>query len=104
MDTASFMQYNLLIGEIEEELLFLIDGMENIVGLLSNEKLLSIQLPSTVTLKIVECPPEMKSASASARTKPATLETGLVVQVPEYIAQGIAINVNTDTKQFVSRA
>jgi len=103
MDTESYIQYDVPINDIKEELLFMVDGLENIVGLLSDEKILSIQLPSTVSLKITECPPEMKSASASARTKPATLETGLVVQVPEYIASGISIIVNTQTKQFVSR-
>lgn len=104
MDVKNYLQYNLPLGEIEEELPFMIEGMENIIGLVSEEKLLAIQLPSTVTLKIVECPPEMKTASASARTKPATLETGLVVQVPEYVENGIYIVVNTQSKEFVSRA
>ncbi|MBN2545964.1 MAG: elongation factor P [Spirochaetes bacterium] len=103
MDMESYLQFTLPVKDMEEELLFLVDGMENITGLVTEEKLLSVQLPSTVSLKIVDCPPEMRSASASARTKPATLETGLVVQVPDYIANGISIIVNTETKQFVSR-
>jgi elongation factor P len=46
----------------------------------------------------------MKAASSSARTKPATLSTGLVVQVPEYLAPGESIKVNTGTGEYVSRA
>ena len=103
MDTESYLQYNLPVGDLEEELLFMTDGMEDIIGLVSEESLITIQLPSTVTLKVVECPPAMKAASASARTKPATLETGLVVQVPEYLESDGMIIVNTETKQFVSR-
>jgi len=103
MDLESYIQYNLPVKDLDDELLFIVDGMENITGLVTDEKLLTIQLPSTVSLKIINCPPEMRSASASARTKPATLETGLVVQVPEYVANGISIIVNTQTKQFVSR-
>ena len=46
----------------------------------------------------------MKGSSASARTKPATLSTGLVVQVPEYIAPGERVRVNTVTGEFMARA
>ncbi|HBC19433.1 MAG TPA: elongation factor P-like protein YeiP, partial [Alcanivorax sp.] len=46
----------------------------------------------------------MKAASASARTKPATLNTGLVVQVPEYIVEGEKVRVNTAERKFMSRA
>lgn len=103
MNTESFMQYNISLNDIEDELLFLVDGMENLIGLVSNDKLLSIELPSVVSLKIIDCPPGIKSA-ASAKTKPAKLETGLVVQVPEYMLSDINILVNTETRQFVSRA
>jgi elongation factor P len=87
-----------------EAMQFLLDGQEGLVGLVADEKLISIQLPTTVELTIVETPPSMKSASASARTKPATLETGLIVQVPEYVEPDEKIIVNTETKKFVSKA
>jgi elongation factor P len=57
-----------------------------------------------VTLEIVETAPGMKAASASARSKPATLSTGLIVQVPEYLTIGEKIKVNTATGEFISRA
>lgn len=104
MNLDDYSQYELFKADLEDELKFIQEGAEDIIGLVSNQNLLTIQLPSTVTLTIVECPPAMKTASASARTKPATLETGLVVQVPEYIEQGEQVIVNTETVEFVSRA
>ncbi len=55
-------------------------------------------------MKIVEIRPSVKGGSVTARTKPATLETGLVVQVPEYMAEGEVIRVDTRTGLFVSKA
>ena len=104
MDVESYEQYTVNNEDIEDELLFIKEGMENLTGLTSDEKLLTIQLPSTVVLTISECPPSMKSASATARTKPATLETGLVVNVPEFVNQDENIVVNTETRQYVSKA
>ena len=66
--------------------------------------MLGLELPATVELEIVDCAPSLKGASASARTKPATLSTGLVVQVPEYIAPGERVRVNTVTGEFMARA
>jgi elongation factor P len=64
----------------------------------------SIQLPTTVELQVAETAPAIKGGSASARTKPATLNTGLVVQVPEYIATDESLKINTTTGKFMSRA
>ena len=72
--------------------------------LLMDDAALGIQLPTTVTLQIVETPPAMKGASATNRTKPAKLTTGLEVQVPEYIESGEMIKINTETGKFSSRA
>jgi len=57
-----------------------------------------------VVLEVMDCAPAIKGASASARNKPATLSTGLVVQVPEYLAAGEVIKVNTVSGEFMSRA
>jgi len=46
----------------------------------------------------------MKAASSSARTKPATLSTGLVIQVPEYLTPGEKIKINVETREFIARA
>ena len=80
------------------------DGIEGVRALIADGAVLGIELPATVALEISECAPGMKAASASARNKPATLSTGLVVQVPEYMTPGEVIKVNTDTGEFISRA
>jgi elongation factor P len=61
-------------------------------------------LPVLVTLTIIETRPSLKGGSVTARTKPATLSTGLVVQVPEYLSNGEAIRVDTRTGMYASKA
>ena len=63
----------------------------------------SVALPTAVELTITECEPGVKGNSATSRTKPATLETGLTVRIPEYIKQGEKIKVDTRTGEFLSR-
>ena len=63
-----------------------------------------ISPPDVIELEITECEPSIKGATAAARTKPATLSTGLIVQVPEYISQGEMIKVDTRNRTFSSRA
>jgi len=73
-------------------------------ALIYNDQCVGIQLPVTVELNVTQCDPGIKGASATARTKPATLETGLVVQVPEYLSQGEKIKIDTRTGEYLSRA
>jgi elongation factor P len=65
---------------------------------------LGIELPTTVDLKVVETAPGIKGATASAQRKPATLETGLVVQVPSFIEQGELVRVATEDGSYLERA
>jgi len=104
MDSENYDQFILATENLKEEMPFLYDGMENLSALISEEVLLGIELPATMSLEISECAPAMKAASSSARTKPATLSTGLVVQVPEYLTPGELIKINTETREFMSRA
>jgi len=104
MDTESFEQYSLDEAALDDVVSFLTDGIEGVTALISDGVLLSIELPAAVVMEIVECAPGMKAASSSARTKPATLSTGLVVQVPEYLTPGERIRINTETCEFMSRA
>ena len=104
MDNESYDQHSLPNALIEEELPYLLDGMEGIQLLISGDAALGIELPGTVEMEIVECAPAMKGSSATARSKPATLSSGLVIQVPEYLAQGEHIRINTQTGKFTSRA
>jgi elongation factor P len=104
MDTETFEQHMVDRDSVEDELLYLTQSLEGTNALLVDGALMGIDLPATVNLEIVETAPAMKAASASARSKPATLSTGLVVQVPEYLSPGEIIKVNTLTGEFVSRA
>jgi len=63
-----------------------------------------IELPQTMDMKVTDTMPAIKGATASAQLKPATVETGLVVQVPPFIAVGDIIRVNTETGEYQSRA
>ena len=62
-----------------------------------------VTLPITVDLEVVETPPEIKGATATNQNKPATLETGLVVQVPSFVKLGEIIRVDTRTGEYVTR-
>jgi elongation factor P len=104
MDSENYEQFTMPAETLEDEAVFLYDAMEGITALVSEGELLGIELPTTMSLEISECAPGMKAASSSARTKPATLTTGLVVQVPEYLTPGETIKINTETREFISRA
>lgn len=104
MDKETYEQHTLSNASMEDDLPYLTDGLEGIQALVADDTVLGIELPATVNMEIIECAPPMKGASASARNKPATLTTGLVVQVPEYLTPGELIKVNTLTGDFMSRA
>ena len=104
MDTADYTQHGLAKDDLEDQLEYLTDGLEGITALIVQDKLVAIDLPQSVTMTIQETSPAIKGGSASARTKPATMATGLVVQVPEYVEQGEVIKINTTNAKFMSRA
>ncbi|SEH07323.1 elongation factor P-like protein EfpL [Candidatus Venteria ishoeyi] len=103
MDSETYEQFIVSKNLIEEELTYVSEGLEGMQAFISNEQVLGIELPGTVTLEIVDSAPGIKGASASARSKPATLSTGLVVQVPEYLNPGERIKINTDNGAYISR-
>lgn len=104
MNNEDYSQYGLNKDSLDGQLEYLIDGLEGITALLVDGEIAGIDLPQSVIMEIVETAPGIKGASASARTKPATMTTGLIVQVPEYIEQGESIKVNTTNAKFMSRA
>jgi elongation factor P len=104
MDTENFSQYTLSTGALEEQTIYMTEELEGMIALLVDGEIVGVELPPNVTLEIIDTSPGIKGASASARTKPATLSTGLEVQVPEYLETGELIKVSTTTGKFVSRA
>jgi len=71
---------------------------------LHDGKPVGIELPLTVELKVVETEPAIKGASVSNQNKPATMETGLVVQVPPFISEGDVIKIDTTSGSYIERA
>ena len=104
LDQEDFNQYSLTLESVEQERLYLTEDLEGIQALIYNDECVGIQMPVAVVLKVTQCDPAIKAASATARTKPATLQTGLVVQVPEYLSQGELVKIDTRNGEFLSRA
>jgi len=104
MNLDDYSQYSMNAEQLEAESAYLTEGLEGITALLMEGNLLGIELPQSVNLPIVDTAPGIKGATATGRTKPATLSTGAEVQVPEYLEPGEVIKVNTSNGKFMSRA
>ncbi|MDU4625797.1 MAG: elongation factor P, partial [Enterococcus gallinarum] len=65
---------------------------------------IGVQLPSSVILKVVETQPSIKGATVTGSGKPATMETGLVVNVPDFIEEGESLEINTSEGTYIKRA
>jgi elongation factor P len=94
MDVASYEQVTLAEEQIGEAKAYLLPDTVIQVQWFEGRPL-GVELPPIVELKVVDTPPSVKDATASAQRKPATLETGLVIQVPAFIESGETIRVNT---------
>ena len=103
MDTTTFDQIHISNDALGESVNFLKPEMTIQVEFYGTEPV-GIELPQTVDLKVTDTVPGIKGATASAQVKPATLETGLVVQVPPFVNPGDLIRVSTDTGEYLSRA
>ncbi|CAE6896541.1 elongation factor P-like protein YeiP [Vibrio alginolyticus] len=104
MDNEDYSQYTFKHSDIEDDLLFINEDTQGIHVILVDGSPVGLELPSSVELVIEETDPSIKGASASARTKPARFASGLVVQVPEYIATGDRVIINTAERKYMSRA
>jgi elongation factor P len=103
MDLETYDQFELNFDFLGDDKNFLLEGME-LTALLIDGAVKTVTLPDTVQLTVTECDPSIKSASATARTKNAVLETGYNLQVPEYLESGELIKVDTRSGEFISRA
>lgn len=103
MDTESYDQLTLNRNQIEHELNFLLENM-TVHIIIHNGETLGIELPNTVELEVTDTEPGIKGDTASGGTKPATLETGLVVQVPFFVNVGDKLVIDTRKSEYVSRA
>ncbi len=104
MDLQDYSQFTLAKDEIEDEWPYLTEGVEGLISISSEGRVLGLEIPTFINLEIMDTRPSVKGGSVTARTKPATLSTGLVVQVPEYMSTGEVIRVDTRTGEYVSKA
>jgi len=104
MDSEDYSSYSLNGDSIADELLFINEDTQGLQVIMVNDAPVALDLPSTVELEIVETDPSLKGGSATARTKPAKLSTGLTVQVPEHISTGEKIKINVEERKFTGRA
>ncbi|QDV85674.1 elongation factor P [Planctomycetes bacterium TBK1r] len=104
MDKEDYQQYELPLEDVEEELKYVTEGLEGMRAMIYNDGCVGLELPAAVELTITQCDPGVKGNSATSRSKPATLETGLVVQVPEYIKEGERLKIDTRTGEYLARA
>jgi len=104
MDSEDYTPYNLNKDSVADEMLFINEATNGVQVILVNEVPVALDLPSNVELEITETDPSIKGGSATARTKPALLSTGLTVQVPEHISTGEKIKINVEERKFMSRA
>lgn len=104
MDEQSYEQYEIPCEDVAEEMQYVTEQLEGVSAMIYNDVCIGIQVPLTVELQVVQCDPGVKGNSATSRTKPAKLETGLMVQVPEYLSEGEMVKVDTRTGDYLSRA
>ncbi|MDN4525280.1 elongation factor P [Fictibacillus fluitans] len=103
MDNESYEQTELSSAQLEHELKFLLENM--VVQIMQYQgETIGVELPNTVELEVTETEPGIKGDTASGGSKPATLETGLIVQVPFFINQGDRLIIDTRSGDYVSRA
>ena len=103
MDLETFEQYEIPTSIIEDELKYMLENMEIKIQFYGTE-VIGVTLPGTVVLKVVETQPSIKGATVTGSGKPATMETGLVVNVPDFIKQDEYLEVNTQEGTYVKRA
>jgi elongation factor P len=103
MDTETYDQFT-LDNELVGDMMGYLKENDMVQAVLYEGKPISIELPATVHLKVVDTEPSVKGATAAAQYKPATLETGLKVTVPPFVAIGEMVAVDTRTGEYLSRA
>jgi len=103
MDEENFEQISISTGQLEDAVNYLKEGMSLQVSSYKGE-LVGVELPITVELEVTHTEPGVKGDTATAANKPATLETGITIQVPLFVNQGDIIKVDTRSGTYLERA
>ena len=103
MDLETYEQYEVPTALIEEELKYLLENMEVKIKFYG-EEVIGLTLPTTVILRVAETQPSIKGATVTGSGKPATMETGLVVNVPDFVEADELLEINTAEGTYLKRA
>jgi elongation factor P len=104
MDSTDYTPYNLFKESIADDILFLDEATQGIQVIIVDDVPVALDMPTSVELEVTETDPSIKGGSATSRTKPALLSTGVTVSVPEHISTGDRIKVNVEERKFMGRA
>ncbi|EGO8758919.1 elongation factor P [Enterococcus faecalis] len=102
MDLETYEQYEVPTALIEEELKYLLENMEVKIQFYG-EEVIGLTLPTTVILRVAETQPSIKGATVTGSGKPATMETGLVVNVPDFVEADELLEINTAEGTYLKR-
>ena len=103
MDNETYEQLGVSEAQMGDGVKYLKENME-VQVLLHDGKIIGVDIPAHVVLEVTDTPPSEKGNTAQGGTKPATLETGAVVNVPFFISNGDKIRVDTRTNEYLDRA
>ena len=102
MDNETYDQFELSREQLGDLAVYLIEGNDvDVIKFKGNP--INIELKAKIDIKVASAPPGVKGDTAAGGSKPATLETGIVVQVPLFVKEGDIIRVNTETGEYVER-
>ena len=104
LDNEDYSSHTIDADQVGDMAKYISEGLDGVFVQIIDDKPIGIQLPASVVLEVVDTPPELKGGSATKRSKPAVLSTGIEIQVPEYIVNGEKITVSTTTGEFGGRA
>ncbi|MCT3393964.1 elongation factor P [Lactobacillus helveticus] len=104
MDTETYDQYEVSADQLGDDVKFLMPNIMVDMEFTGDNKIIGIELPTTVEMTVKETQPEIKGATVAGGGKPATMETGLVVQVPDFIKEGEKLIIGTENGDYKSRA
>lgn len=102
MSQTTFEQYSLSADVLGDATHYLLENMK-VTVVLYNERAVAVELPNTVVLEVTQTDPGLKGNTVSNTTKPATLQTGLVVQVPLHTKEGDCLKIDTRTGDYLER-
>jgi elongation factor P len=103
MDSATYEQIH-LNKEVLGNAVFYLQPNTKVLVEFHEERPIGVELPAAMNLKITETSPPMKGATASGGAKPATLENGLTIKVPQFIQPGDVVKVDTSSNEYIERA